>query len=104
MQDRAAGSVNAPYRIAIKWLGELCDGVEILWIDAQQASPTTANSYHLVAQFAYFVDDRLDTRIESRNIAAARENSNFHLVQSSFRPGSGHFQVYLERQGPCGLK
>ena len=76
VQVRPAGAVDAPRVLAVQRQDVAGAARRILQVDMGQAFPAAANANHLAADLASTVYHRLDHGVQSRHVAAARENAN----------------------------
>ena len=76
MQVGAAGAVDGAGVLAIQRQHVARAAGRILQVDVGQPFPAAANADHLAANFASTVHHRLDHGIQTRNVAAARENTD----------------------------
>src|SRR6185436_10315383 len=75
VQVGSAGAIDGPGIFAIQRQHVAGAARRILKVDVGKAFPAAANTDHLAADFTSTVYHRLDHGIESRNVAATRENT-----------------------------
>ena len=76
VQIGAAGAVDGAGVLAIQRQNVARAAGRVLQVDVGQPFPAAADADHFAADLAATVDHRLDDGIQSRNIAAAREDTD----------------------------
>ena len=73
---RAAGAVDRAGILAIQRQDVARAARRVLQVDVRQAFPAAADADHLAADLAAAIDHRFDDGIQTRDVAAARENAD----------------------------
>jgi hypothetical protein len=76
VQIRAPRAINGAGVLTVERLDVTRSAGRIFQIHVRQSFPAAAYAKHLASDFGRPIDDRLNNRIQARDIAASREDAN----------------------------
>ena len=101
MKDGAASSVDAAHGLAAELAAIFFNGKGIVGIDAEHALPAAPEAKHVPAEVAGRQGDRADAGVKARDVAAACQDAELHVLPFRFmlRPAAEAVQALRHGSG-----